>query len=176
LQTALSVWPAERTLVVSQSSEARTIARDLGVRTLAEERRGLNAALSEAYAHAAMLGASGVLTISCDLPLLEPSDLLAMLATETPNRCVAIAVDRRGQGTNALLVTPAGLIPYCYGPGSFAAHVERANDVGAQAAVVRRVGLAFDVDTADDLEQLQCSTAEFWPQPSRKTRSSGGLL
>ena len=177
LQIALSVWPADRTLVVSRSKEARSIAHSFGAQVLAEEQGGLNAALSDASTSVAERGATGVLAVSCDLPLLAPPDLRAMLAALSPKMSVRIAADRRGQGTNALLVSPAGLVPYHYGSNSFAAHLESANAVGANVAIISRSGLAFDVDTPDDLEQLRrCSVGDSWPLPERRAPSRGDRL
>jgi 2-phospho-L-lactate guanylyltransferase len=65
-----------------------------------------------------------------------------------------IAPDRRLDGTNALLVNPAGLIEYGYGPGSFKRHSDRALEAGARLAVIQTKRLGLDLDLPEDLELL----------------------
>ena len=65
---------------------------------------------------------------------------------------VVVAPDRRHQGTNALLVCPAGLIEYDFGPGSFQRHCERARQVGARLEILELPSLALDMDLPEDLD------------------------
>jgi 2-phospho-L-lactate guanylyltransferase len=160
LRTVLDVLPANRVLVVSKSSEAREMARALGAHTNVEERDDLNCALSVAAERARASGATGILSISCDLPFLVAADVVAML-DETEAPCVTIAVDRHEVGTNALLISPSCLIAYGYGPDSAARHRDRAAVACARTAVVRRPGLAFDIDTPDDLRKLRESRKDI---------------
>ncbi len=70
---------------------------------------------------------------------------------ETPP-VVVVAPDRRRQGTNALLVCPAGLIEYDFGPGSFQRHCKRAREAGARLEILELPSLALDMDLPEDLE------------------------
>jgi 2-phospho-L-lactate guanylyltransferase len=67
---------------------------------------------------------------------------------------VVIAPDRREEGTNALLICPAGLIEYDFGPGSFKRHCERARQAGAKLEVVNLPSLSLDLDLPEDLEMV----------------------
>jgi 2-phospho-L-lactate guanylyltransferase len=111
--------------------------------------------LDQAASRARAQGASAVLSLSCDLPFLGPDDLRALIAAAHEGDGLAIACDRAGTGTNALLVSPVGAIPYLYGPDSFDRHRDAARRSGLSISTVRRAGLAFDVDTPDDLEQME---------------------
>jgi 2-phospho-L-lactate guanylyltransferase len=133
-------------IVVSPDAEALAIARAQGAVALVESAPGLNAALEEAARHAAALGAEACLVVSTDLPRLELVDLDEMATGGS----VAIAPDRRGTGTNALYLGRFGLIPFAYGEASFAAHVGAARAAGIEPRIVRRPGLAFDIDTPED--------------------------
>ena len=63
---------------------------------------------------------------------------------------VALVPDRHGGGTNALLVSPPGIIPFAFGHGSRARHEAAARAAGA--AYVELDGeLGLDVDTPEDL-------------------------
>jgi 2-phospho-L-lactate guanylyltransferase len=146
----------ERTLVVSRSESLLAIARSLSFETLLEaEPRGLNAALTQAASAIQQRDATSVLSISCDLPFLIPDDLRALLEVAHQGDGLAIASDRPGTGTNALVMSPVGAIPYLYGIDSFAAHQAAARTAGLTLNVVRRAGLSFDIDTPDDFEQME---------------------
>jgi 2-phospho-L-lactate guanylyltransferase len=148
LETALSVLPASNIVVVSRSHEVQAIARAHAVAALSDTMNTLNGALASGRKYAG--DADAVLSLSADLPLLTPHDLLAMLEVSSP-RAVTIASDRHGTGTNALLLRPRELISYTYGPMSFDAHCRAAAEVHAALVVVNRPGLQFDIDTPEDL-------------------------
>jgi 2-phospho-L-lactate guanylyltransferase len=63
--------------------------------------------------------------------------------------CV-IAPDRHDKGTNALAMTPPDPDFFRFGPDSFHAHTEAAATRGMRLHVLRRPGLAHDLDTPDD--------------------------
>lgn len=110
--------------------------RDLGA--------GLNAELDRASGVAEC-----VLVIHADLPLLAPADVAAVVAAAEEHGA-AIAPDRHGTGTNALALRRRPGFAFAFGAGSFARHRLALPD----AAIVRREGLAFDVDTPADLDTL----------------------
>lgn len=74
-----------------------------------------------------------------------------MLAAAQEPPVVVIAPDHRYEGTNALLINPAGLIEYDFGPNSFERHKKRAEDAGAKLVVCELPSLAHDVDVPEDL-------------------------
>jgi 2-phospho-L-lactate guanylyltransferase len=120
---------------------------DWPVHHLLDQGRGLNAELDAVAAGFV----TPLLVIHGDLPIVRADDIEALIdAAEGPGR--AIAPDRHGQGTNALALTrlPPGF-NYAFGPDSFALHRQR---LGSTLAIVNRDGLACDVDTQDDLEQV----------------------
>jgi 2-phospho-L-lactate guanylyltransferase len=98
-----------------------------------------------------------VLLVPGDTPLVDSRDVGRLLALEAP---IAIVPDRRGTGTNALLLTPPDAITPSFGPGSFARHVAAAHEAGVEHAVERIAGLMFDIDTPDDLADLSTALDE----------------
>jgi 2-phospho-L-lactate guanylyltransferase len=96
--------------------------------------------------------ARGVLVVASDIPLLRAQDIREMLAMATVPPTVVLATDRRQNGTNIMLVRPAGLIPYSYGPGSFQRHLEAAQQLGVDPQVYESPTVALDVDVPADLE------------------------
>jgi len=156
LDVTAAVVGRERVLVISRSESLLAIARSLSFETMLEAPpHSLNAALAQAAEAVRQRGASGVLSVSCDLPFLIPDELRALIDVAHEGDGLAIASDRAGTGTNALMMSPVGAIPYRYGIGSFAAHQEAAHAAGLTLNVVRRAGLSFDIDTPDDFEQME---------------------
>jgi 2-phospho-L-lactate guanylyltransferase len=140
----------EQVVVVSRDRRALSDAKARGATGLLEATPGLNAALAHADRFARVQGAAGVLVLPADLPRLSAADLEALLALAAAAPAAVIAPCRHGTGTNALLLRPAGLIPFAFGPGSFARHCRSARAAGVEPAVCRRAGLAFDLDTPED--------------------------
>ena len=155
LTTGLEVFTPERILVLSRSEEVRASAMRKNVRFFKESAASdLNSALAQATAYLLREDAKAMLVLSCDLPCLCTNDLRDMIAACQFERGVTIACDENEEGTNALLMAPPGLIEFCYGAGSFKEHLHQTRRLGIEPAVLRRPGLAFDVDTPAHLEHL----------------------
>ena len=93
-----------------------------------------------------------VAVISADLPLIRADEVEELLAA-TPKRGIAIARALDG-GTNGVAMRPPGLVRTHFGePGSAAVHAS----LGVPHVVVDLPGLAFDVDTPDDLARMQAA-------------------
>jgi 2-phospho-L-lactate guanylyltransferase len=146
---------SEHTLVVSRDPAALALTRSLGGRTVMEDGAPqFNTALKRATIVAQAQGARAVLILPADLPLVEPSDLEALLSQGMTPSVVVISPDRRLDGTNGLFINPAGLIDYDYGPGSFQRHCQRAKDAGAKLVVVNSERIGLDLDLPEDLEMV----------------------
>jgi 2-phospho-L-lactate/phosphoenolpyruvate guanylyltransferase len=146
----------ERTLVVSRDSQVLSLARGLGAKTVSE--RGnpkLNRALARVNLVAQGHGASGVLVLPADLPLISQEDIDKLISMMSSPPVVVIAPDRHRSGTNAILSSPPGLIEYDFGPGSFGLHQERAELAGVRIEICDLPSLALDLDRPDDLEHYR---------------------
>jgi len=135
------------TYVVSACPEVRGFATERGATVLAEREPGHVPALMAAMQP--LPADQPVLILSADLPMLAAADLRAMVREPAD---VVIATDREGQGTNALLLKWPGLIPLRFGPKSCAAHVGEAERAGHRVSILRRPGLADDVDLPEHLQ------------------------
>ncbi len=156
LMTLSNLKDVEQVLVVSRDPRALTIARELGARTVQEDGQAqLNTALTRATVVAKMYTTSSVLVLPADLPLLEPEDVSALIARAGQPPVVVIAPDRHGKGTNALLMSPAGLIEYDFGEDSFKRHCKRARAAGARLEIVDLPSLGLDLDVPEDLELVR---------------------
>ena len=142
---------ADDVVIISPASALEPIAAEAGARLVVQRGMGLNAGLDQARAEAVADGVELLAVLHGDLPNLSPDDVLALLAAVDGDRGVAIAPDRKETGTNGLALRPPGVIGFRFGDGSFAAHAAEATGAGLEPAVVRRAGMAFDLDTPEDL-------------------------
>jgi 2-phospho-L-lactate/phosphoenolpyruvate guanylyltransferase len=149
----------EDVCVVSPDRMVLGEAKRRGATPLLQESRGLNPALEEGRRRAMGLGASKLLVLPADLPLLDAEDVLAVLREAGGEPSVIIAPDGARSGTNALLIQPPDVLPFAFGTGSFEAHVGAARRRGLDVRVCERSHLAFDLDTAGDLAHLGKSGA-----------------
>ncbi len=92
--------------------------------------------------------------VSADLPRVTAEDVRALVAA-TPDRGMAVARALDG-GTNAVSMRPAGAVMTHFGePQSAAVHAFATARAGLVARIIDVPGLAFDIDTPDDLEALR---------------------
>jgi 2-phospho-L-lactate guanylyltransferase len=125
-----------------------------GATPLIQESRGLNPALEEGRRRAVELGASALLVLPADLPLLEAGDVQALLKEAGEGTSAVVSPDGVRSGTNALLIQPPDVLPFAFGTNSFEAHLGAASRRSLEVRICERPHLAFDLDTAGDLAQL----------------------
>jgi len=155
LNTLSEISEIGQVLVVSRDSNVLSISRDLGAKTILENGSPqLNTALARATVFAQLHAIYGVLILPADLPLLSKNDILSLIKVAGDPPVVVISPDRRNDGTNALLISPAGLIEYDFGPNSFDRHCHLAKLASARLEIVNLPSLAFDLDIPEDLQML----------------------
>jgi len=137
-----------------------------GINTIVDAGEGLNACLNIAVEAARLGGASHVLILPGDLPLLDVEAVEAMCAAVLKTG-FAIAPDRHRRGTNALAFSTALNLSLCFGINSFPNHLACASQLGIAATIVSRPTLSFDLDDANDWQLLQSMNTE--PTPARKS-------
>lgn len=156
LQTFSDLKEVEEVLVISRDPHALTIARNYGARTVREDGQpGLNTALQRATVVAQIYATGGVLVLPADLPLITREDVLTLVERACEPPVVVIAPDRHEKGTNALLISPTGLIEYDFGENSFQRHCQRAREAGARLEIVDLPTLGLDLDLPEDLELIR---------------------
>jgi 2-phospho-L-lactate guanylyltransferase len=180
VDTALRCPVLAGVIVVSAAEELRALAAGLGAHAYPDPETGdpetdnpesgnsassgpqaghvqasdpLNAAIALGCAQAAARGATAALILPADLPLLSP-DVIVDFVDEAGDAAVALAPDRSGTGTNALLLRPPHALEPLFGPASFARHRAAARAHGLAVTTVHLPELAFDLDTPDDLARL----------------------
>jgi 2-phospho-L-lactate guanylyltransferase len=153
LEILSKIAEIEHSLVISRDPEALTIAREYGARTVQEQGSPqLNIALTRATMVALSHSVQGILIIPADLPLLTAEDIQEVIKRAENPPVVVVTPDRHQRGTNALLVSPPGLIQYEFGQSSFQKHCASAEKAGARLEICTRKSVALDIDLPEDLE------------------------
>jgi 2-phospho-L-lactate guanylyltransferase len=182
LQTMQGVPRIIQVLVISRDPDVWRLARIYKARVVKEtEPYGLNSAVAHAYGIAAGGGADAVLILPVDLPLVTTADINlildaglgeahgngsgAMTGMEflpslappaNPQQPVmAICSDRRGDGTNGLLLQPSLNFEFHYGVNSLNEHIKEAFERNFLVRLVNATGLQFDLDTEEDWQLFQ---------------------
>jgi len=159
-------------LVVTESATVARMAHATGARVHRTEAHGTRACARIGTRIAQKRGASAVLVLPADLPLLRTADVRRLLAAGAHDG-VVVAADRHGRGTNALLLRPAVAMPALFGPGSFTAHGLAARRRGLRLRTPRIAGLRLDVDTPDDLRVLRRKRRNAGPRTAAVLRELG---
>ncbi len=156
LKTLCDIKELEEVLVISRDPQALTVARNFGARTVREDGQPeLNTALKRATVIAQVYATRGVLVLPADLPLITREDVLTLIEHADEPPVVVIAPDRHNTGTNALLMSPSGLIEYDFGPNSFQRHCQQVDEMGARLEIVNLPNLGLDLDIPEDLELIR---------------------
>lgn len=162
----------ERTIVVSDEPRAAEAAKGVGAEVVPDPGEGGHSGAALAGIDRAEVdGASCVVLLPGDCPLLEPRELDRLL-TGVPGHYVAVVPDRHGTGTNALVLSPPSAIRPAFGEGSRARHVAAAGEAGVPHAVEELASLALDLDTPADVVAL---TRELEKRPGRAKRTAKAL-
>ena len=143
------------TLVVSADRIAQRMAGGYGAEVIDDAEEGHVPAARRGVAHAVEQGYERALLVPGDCPLLDPAEMDELIATARETPSVVVVPDRHGTGTNALLLTPPGVIDPSFGEGSCPRHLEAGRAAGAATDLGRLPSLALDVDTSSDLRALQ---------------------
>jgi 2-phospho-L-lactate guanylyltransferase len=152
-------------VVVSSDSALATEARGRSVSFLRQVTTGLNRAVDEANRHAILEHASSVTTVLGDIPLVKPEDFRELMDVGRGHRRVVMAPSMKG-GTNIMLSYPPGMIEPSYGRWSYSKHLRKAQWLGVDTYSVSNSRVSFDIDTPDDLKELNRR------DPAGKTESS----
>lgn len=143
------------TLVVTRDPLAQRLANRYGARVLIERQcRGHTAAATLGARTLAHEGVAGMIQIPADIPLATSEDIGALLKVHGEPPAVTLSPSRDERGTNAVACSPPDLLPLRFGDDSFFPHVQRARSLGIEPQIVKRPGLALDIDTPADLGAL----------------------
>jgi len=147
----------DRVVVVTNDSGVAEHARSSGALVFEENEQVSHSVSADAACLRAIeLGATTVLLVPIDVPLVTPADFSRLAAAARPGLIVVPSAD--GTGTNAMVRTPPDVIESRFGPGSCRAHLDQARLKNVPADILRLPGLMFDVDTPEDVADFLASS------------------
>ena len=140
--------PLPAYVVCSDDSVAQW-AMSLGAHVVKCMTPGLDVAVTAGRDAITADGYDHIVVAHADLPLAEA---LAHVAKEG---IVTMVTDRHKDGTNVLSFPLSSAFTTAYGPGSFDNHISTAELLGLHYEVISDDSLSLDLDTADDLSELE---------------------
>lgn len=131
---------------------------------------GQSAAVNAGFQHAVSRGATNVVTVSADVPLVRPKDIEQILKPRSP--VLVMVSDRAGLGTNALRLDPFVDLRLHFGPDSLSLHKREAAELKLPVKVIDNPRVRIDIDTPEDIDALEVSG----PDGRRALIEAGQLL
>lgn len=156
LDTLAAVPSAGPVLVVTPDPDVAALAEAKHAAVLVDKADGgLNAAVRQGLGDRCVQAAGRALVVPGDVPLASAGEIARVAGSIAPGRQrVVLVPSRDGDGTNALLLAPPGVIEPAFGPDSFFRHLAAAVARGADAEILQLDGLATDIDMPGDLDCL----------------------
>ena len=140
----------QRVVVFTAAEEVMEMARPFGFNIVFEGSVDGHSAAVNQMVEELSATSSRILSIAADLPRLAPSEIdFAFNAASEP---ITFIPSRDWTGTNGVLFIPPARIAMEYGQGSFRRHLSKARAAGIRSDVMDLPGIAFDIDTPDDLQ------------------------
>lgn len=139
--------------IVSADERLLTQVRAWGVRAVVEQSAGHNPALTAAATQLQATGTEALLTISADLPLLQPQHIQDMVE-QSRTHDIVLAASQDSTGTNAILARPPLVVPYVFGSNSLQRYQQEAEQRGLSATTYISPGTSLDIDTIDDIAAI----------------------
>jgi 2-phospho-L-lactate guanylyltransferase len=149
LNTLARTRVAERVIVFTAEDEVIEMARPFGFDVVVETSVDGHSAAVNRMVSELLSSSARILSIAIDLPRLVPSEIdFALDAASEP---VTLIPSRDWTGTNGVVFISPAHIAMEYGEGSFRRHLSKAAAAGHRADVMSLPGIAFDIDTPEDL-------------------------
>jgi 2-phospho-L-lactate/phosphoenolpyruvate guanylyltransferase len=140
----------QRVVVFTAAAEVIELSRKCGFDAVVEKSVAGHSAAVNQMVEDLSRTSSRILSIAGDLPRLVPSEIdFALDAVSEP---ITLIPSRDWTGTNGVVFIPPARIAMEYGEGSFRRHLSKASAAGHRADVMSLPGIAFDLDTPEDLE------------------------
>jgi 2-phospho-L-lactate/phosphoenolpyruvate guanylyltransferase len=143
-------------MVTSHDEAVRELTLFFGFEFLQEHAPfSLNNAVSTACRKCCEKGATEVLILPADLPLVNKKALQTILHNNTEPPVVVITPDRRKEGTNSLLINPLNGFKFQFGQNSFEIHKQNALAKNYRIAINRNPDMELDLDFPEDWDLYQ---------------------
>ena len=157
----LNSWPDRPPVgIVTRDAFAVKLARGFSFDVIADtDAKSETEAIETATRFCERRGSKFTLVIPGDIPLIKVSELDLIIQAAPPEGTVLVpSSDQRG--TNAAFRSPCGLFPLRFGNDSFVPHLAAAKATGKPCTILSLPGIALDIDTPSDLQQLAAVPGE----------------
>jgi 2-phospho-L-lactate guanylyltransferase len=153
--SAIAAWKAcPPTALVTSDPFAIQQANSFGFEVIRDERKVSETDAIEMATRVVVTRCiDATLVIPGDVPLLQSAELRLIFDT-APEHGTLLVPAGDGRGTNGVLRRPGDLFPLRFGNDSFQPHLATARATGMPCVVLPVAGLALDIDTPEDLQQL----------------------
>jgi 2-phospho-L-lactate/phosphoenolpyruvate guanylyltransferase len=144
-------------VIVSNDKTAKQIGNKYGAIFLEEDRdSGVNSAVILADKYCRSANAYETVVVPTDLPLVLPEDIDIVCASAMgEQKCLVVCPSYKYDGSNVLLRKPGMLIKTYYEENSFRRHILAAIRKSAKVKVLFIDRLMMDIDTPQDVENLE---------------------
>jgi 2-phospho-L-lactate guanylyltransferase len=142
-------------VVVTVDPDAAELARRHGAELFEDGARdGHTGAVMAAIRRFVREGRGGVLTVPGDIPFIAPDEVSRLIAAHAASPAFSIVPAHDRRGSNAILMTPADVVPLAFGNDSFYPHLEAARGCGIEPTILPMPGIGLDIDNPEDLALL----------------------
>jgi len=139
-------------IVVTSERIAGIMAQAAGAIVMNDgENAGMNAAVGQAARRLADRGASGMLVIPADVPMITVGDVETIVLAHRAAPSVTLVPAGNDGGTNALACSPPLAVSSRFGEDSLRQHRDAARAGGITAVVLRLERVGHDIDRPEDL-------------------------
>lgn len=145
----------ERKFVVTMDKKAAGIAESMGIEVIEEtDQKGESDSVDRASLICKEMGASSVLVIPGDAPLITSADIDAVFDRSGQGPSAVMVPARDLMGTNAILRTPPDAFPSRFGHDSFRKHMAEAKSRDIPVESFENERIALDIDHPEDLREF----------------------
>src|SRR5215831_4424394 len=141
-------------VVVTVDPTATAIALRYGAKVWTDVARDGHTGAVTAAAHRLAASRSAMLTMPGDIPRVTAADVAHVLAAHPDGAAFTIVPAWDERGSNAILCSPADLVPLRFGSDSFFPHLAAARILGLEPTVVRNDSIALDLDEPTELARF----------------------
>ena len=139
-------------LVVTLDPRATALASRLGARVVTDGARdGHTGSVTAGLKLLAQEGRGGMITLPADIPAATSAEIDQVVTAHLAAPSFTISPAHDDLGSNAVICSPPDSVPLRFGDNSYFPHLEAARRCGIEPTVIRRPGIAMDIDHPVDL-------------------------
>jgi 2-phospho-L-lactate guanylyltransferase len=151
---ALADAPIAGIMVNTLDPVATELARRYGARVITDNARDGHTGAVAAMACILAEEGNDMLALPGDIPRVTAAEIAAVIAARRAAPSLTIVPANDGRGSNAVLCSPALVMPLQFGDDSFVPHLAAARALGIEPTVVRLPGIGLDIDQPNDVHAL----------------------